>query len=181
VGVRPGALLDDLQVGEQAIGERPTSTRLHVSARPRRHATKPSGTRETQFDKNTTARSRANTTCPLMRISGAHCALERTHENARLCPGTRGPRQCGEVALPERAINRGPEGYHPQPTRQAENPATTGDPATPQGTSSPQSGRRRRPRKSARSGRRHADEAPLAALEPPSTPGALHHAPEGLP
>jgi hypothetical protein len=36
----------------------------------------------------------------------------------------------GEVAVPQRAINRGPKRYHPHATRQDKTTADTGDPPT---------------------------------------------------
>lgn len=54
------------------------------------------------------------------------CARTNHIGNARLCLGTRGPVNAGRSPYRGRAIIRGPEGYYPQPTRQAQNSVNAG-------------------------------------------------------
>jgi hypothetical protein len=95
--VRPGALRDGLQGrGEQAIGEPPTVTWIHISDRSRRHAAKPSETaRDTTQQEHSCRHKRGRNAAPLMRLSGADCARTNLMRNARLCLGTRAPVNAG--------------------------------------------------------------------------------------
>jgi hypothetical protein len=125
---------------DQAIGERPTVTRLHISSRPRRHATTPSE-RERRSSARTQHRNHEHAT-PLRRCGSLVLTVrsDEPHEERAAMSWYSRPRQCGEVALQERAVIRGPEAYHPRGPIQAETPVNTGlsQPVYLQATDRPQ-------------------------------------------
>ena len=114
VGLRPGALRDGPQgSGDHAIGE-------HQTVNPAPHLQPTQTTRyeaigagETQLGKNTATQQGAHNTDPWMRILVLTVRSDEPHEERAAMSWYSRPRQCGEVALQERAMIRGPEPYHP--------------------------------------------------------------------
>ena len=137
----------------------------HPPPRPRTSQT----TRHEAIRKHGRRRSTRNTTTTIQSehrgsadaaIWCSLCALTNQLRSVRLCRWYSRPRQCGEVALPERAMIRGTEGYHPHGRMQAKTPVNAGPQPLP-GTPTRGSHRAVPP---ARSGIRHARALAQARL-----------------
>jgi hypothetical protein len=83
--------------------------------------------------KRTSQRRQQSTQQRPMARASSRCRgrLHALDENLRICLSSRAPSEAGRSPHHSRAINRGPQSYHPDPTRQAKTPTDTSDPGTP--------------------------------------------------